>query len=109
MRKAKTPPPPAPFVWLRDVLPDIAKALRADLRQIGQKGLVAQVRDLRIYDRCRCGSVPCGTFYCVPQAELRELGRQAVDVGDVSVAKGRIVRVETLSPEVDAVLRRMFP
>ena len=90
-------------------LPELAKTLRADLRKIRQAGLADQVVDLRIYDRCRCDSPNCGTFYCVSEQERKKLAGHGHDIGDVTVANGRIVRVETLSPEVDRVLRRIFP
>jgi hypothetical protein len=112
MRKSKQPPPPVPFFWLREELPEIAKIVEAELRRMREKDLAAQVRELRIYGRCRCGAPPCGTFYCVPYEEYAELLRKHLyrDIGTlVGVAKGRIVRVETLDDRVDEILDRLFP
>lgn len=67
--------------------------------------------DLRIYARC-CNCSPCGRFYCLPREERREVYRKGLtyNVGlELTVAKGKIVTVETLLPEVDSVLRRIFP
>ena len=111
MRKSKTPSPPAPFVYLRDVLPELAKSLSLDLRKIGERALAEQVSDLKIYGRC-CNSFPCGRFYCVPQEERQEPYRRGLtrNVGlELIVAKDKIVEIETLLPEVDAVLQRVFP
>ena len=111
MRKSKRPPPPAQFVYLREVLPELAKVLRADLRRIGERALAEQIPDLKIYGRC-CNAPPCGRFYCVPEKERRELHGKGLtrNVGlDLTVAKGKIIEVETLLPEVDAVLRQIFP
>jgi hypothetical protein len=109
MRELKPTTPSASSILLREVLPEIAKALRADLRKIGRVDLAEQVFGLRIYDRCRCASPNCGTFYCAPEQERMDLAGHGTDVGDVTVAKGKIVRVETLSPDVETVLRRIFP
>jgi hypothetical protein len=110
MRKSKSPPPPAPFVYIRDVLPELVRVLRADLRKIGERTLAEQIPDLRIYGRC-CNASPCGRFYCLPQGERRELYRKRLtrNVGDLTVAEGMIVEVETLLPEVDAILSTIFP
>jgi hypothetical protein len=108
MKKSKRPQPPAPFVLLRDALPELGKLLAADLRKIGHPKLAEQVTDLRIYGRCPCGK-PCGTFYCAPLEEYKKLAPFGGDVGDVTVAKDRIIRVETLDSEVEAVLDRLFP
>ena len=110
MRKSKTPPAPAPFVFLRDVLPELAKLLRADLLKIGQRELAEQIADLKIYGRC-CDASRCGTFYCLPPNErttLRRTGRQRA-IGDMVTLNGRIAQVDTCLSEVDSVLRNVFP
>ena len=107
MRKSKRPPPHPPFVFAREVLPELS----AQLKTILQKTEFAlQVPDLRIYGRCACGS-HCGTFYCVPPDEYRRLAPFSNGVFDpVTVDKGRILRVDTLGdPAVDAVLQGLFP
>lgn len=111
MRKSKRPSPPAQFVNLRDVLPELVGILRADLRKIGERTLAEQIPDLRIYGRC-CNASPCGRFYCLPRYERRELYRKRLtrNIGlELIVAKGKIVEIETLLPEVDTVLRQIFP
>jgi hypothetical protein len=94
-------------VFVRDVLPDFCKKLKTILRKTE---FAAQVIDLRIYGRCACGS-RCGTFYCIPLDEYAKLAPFSDGVLDpVTVAKGRIIRVDTLAdPEVDAVPRELFP
>jgi hypothetical protein len=111
MRKSTVPQPHPPFVYLRDVLPSLAINLLADLRKLGERDLSEQISELRIYGRC-CDASPCGRFYCLPTDERRELHRRKLTrtVGlEYTVANGRIVEVETLSPEVDAALKAVFP
>ncbi len=99
---------PAPFVLLADVLPGLVRQLAQDLQKGGHRRLADQIPELRIYGRCSCGSRPCRTFYCLPPNEFAKLARSAKDIDGVSIAKGRIVRVETLSAEVDSVLDQIF-
>jgi hypothetical protein len=111
MRKEKWPPVDPPFVYLRDVLPELAEELRVRLRRVGERALSEQVRELRIYGRC-CNASPCGRFYCLPQEQrraliLKGLARDLFGV-DVTVAKSRIIAVETLDSNVDAALSRIF-
>lgn len=112
MRKSKRPPPPAEFVFLRDVLPDLARVLRDQLRKSGERDLAEQIQELRIYGRC-CDATPCGRFYCLPKEERRRLQREgrvrSVGGGEIYAANSGIVEIETLLPEVDEVLRRVFP
>ena len=51
----------------------------------------------------------CGTFYCVPPAEYKRLVRLGCGIGDVMVARGTIIEVETFDSEIGAVLDRLFP
>ena len=110
MRKVEGPTAPAPFVHLRDVLPALAPLLRAGLRKIGERDLADQIQELKIYGRC-CDASPCGTFFCVPKDERRNLHSKGLahSVGDFVVANGRIAEVTTCSSEVDTVLRQIFP
>ncbi len=112
MRKFEKPPPPPDFVFLRDVLPELARLLRDQLRRDGERALGEQIQELRIYGRC-CDATPCGTFYCLPLDERRKLYKErrvrSVGTGEIYAAKNRIVEVGTLLPEVDAVLREIFP
>ena len=109
MRNSKTLRPPVPYVLLREILPEFCEKLEARLCAIGQRQIAKQVPELRIYGRCPCSSRQCGTFYCVPPEEQQSLSGRGHDVDDVTIAEGKIVRVETLDPAVDAVLGRMFP
>ncbi len=102
--------PPPTFVFVREGFPKLAKELQAKLRKIGYPDLAVQVPDLRIYGRCPCETPDCGTFYCVPREEYARLARASYETGaEATVAKGKIIRVETLDSEVDAVLKRLFP
>lgn len=112
MRKDRKPEDDAPFVLLRDVLPDLAKRLRGSLRKAGHRDLAKQVQELRVYGRC-CDASPCGRFYCFPPKERQELWRKGIALDlpgvDVTVARDLIVAVETLDPEVDRALKLVFP
>jgi hypothetical protein len=50
-----------------DVLPELAQELEALLVKQSELQLAAQVRGLRIVDRCRCDDDFCATFYTVPR------------------------------------------
>ena len=50
---------------LADAIPDLARELEALLVSSGESSLAAQVRGLRIVDRCRCDDSFCATFYTV--------------------------------------------
>lgn|SRR5262249_39659611 len=52
---------------LTDVIPELAQELETLLAKEGEPTLAAQVRQLHIVDRCRCGDSFCGTFYTVPR------------------------------------------
>jgi hypothetical protein len=104
-------PPPEPFVYLRDVFPDLVRSLRDWLRRIGERALAESIRELRIYGRC-CDAPLCGTFYCLPLDERRRLHRmgRVRNIGmEILATKDQIVEVMTCLPEVDAVLREIFP
>lgn len=112
MRKSKRPPPPAPFVFLRDVLPEIAKELKASLWKQRYRTFAEQVSDLRMYRRCPCGDEHCTTFYCLPPDEEAKLMGHAYHLGisEVMVAKGKIVCVDLgVDAEIHDVLTELFP
>ena len=110
MTKPKQPPALPSFVLLREVLPDLVKMLEAELRKMGQRKLGEQLRDLRIYGRCPCERLECGTFYCVSEEEMKRLaGFLDATYTPVTIANGKIVSVETFDPKVAAVLRSLFP
>lgn len=97
-----------PFVLLREVLPHLARSLERELIAIGERILARQIGGLRIYGYCECGTA-CGTFYCVSAGESENLAGHGRAVGSLTVAKGRITRVETLDSNVHGVLTRLFP
>jgi len=110
MRKSQRPPEPIPYVLLRDIFPELVTELEWSLRKRRKRELAARIRDLRIYGRCDCGS-GCGTFYCLPPDDRRKLSPGASGLEDplYVAANGEILEVETLDPEVDAVLAMLFP
>jgi hypothetical protein len=57
------------FLLLVDALPELAHELDALLTEKGETGLAAQIPELRIVDRCRCGKDFCATFYTQPNPE----------------------------------------
>jgi hypothetical protein len=54
---------------LVDAIPQFAHELEGLLAEQGEPDLTAQVRELRIVDRCRCGDDFCATFYTQPKPE----------------------------------------
>ena len=51
---------------LADAIPELAKELESLLVKTGESNLAAQVQQIQIVDRCRCGDDFCATFYAVP-------------------------------------------
>jgi hypothetical protein len=54
---------------LTEILPLFAVELEDLLKKEGETELAAQVRQLMIVDRCRCGDYFCGSFYTQPEPE----------------------------------------
>lgn len=52
---------------LSDTLPAFSAELRQLLEEQGEPELAAQVSNLAILDRCRCGDDFCSTFYTKPK------------------------------------------
>jgi hypothetical protein len=52
---------------LVDALPQLQKEIRLLLDQAGESQLSAQLEDLSIVDRCRCGDDFCSSFYTAPK------------------------------------------
>lgn len=52
---------------LAQEFPELAKELEVLLRNEGHNGLVMQVPDLKLVDRCRCGDDFCSTMYTQPK------------------------------------------
>ena len=97
-----------------ELLPDLAEQIFHDLRQLKRNDLAGQVMNLRIVDRCRCGSEACGTFY-TQEAEFRKrTPTHGNDImlncgANVTEVDGRIVEIETLDPQVNRTLCRLIP
>jgi hypothetical protein len=51
---------------LNDAIPQLATELVALLEQEGETDLAAQVPEIRLVDRCRCGDDFCATVYTAP-------------------------------------------
>jgi hypothetical protein len=54
---------------LVDIFPDLAVELRELLSTQGESALAAQVQELPVVERCRCGDDFCGMFYALPKPE----------------------------------------
>jgi|ERR1700733_2640553 len=52
---------------LIEMLPKLAGELQQLLSEKGETTLAAQVQELALVDRCRCGDDFCGTFYVLPK------------------------------------------
>jgi hypothetical protein len=97
---------------VNELFPKLANQIFRDLLKLKRNDLAEQVMSLRIIDRCRCGAEACGTFY-TEDAEPRRR-RRGADLtlhcgASVTEAGGKIVRIETLDPQVEEVLRRVIP
>jgi hypothetical protein len=113
------PRPPrngTPLFQLSRSLPEFAAETRRILVGCDERALADQVDDLRIYDRCRCGSEDCATVYTaaetVPGPGRRGVGGGFEDTGYVliGVEDNRIVRIEILgSPELAEALTELLP
>jgi hypothetical protein len=88
---------------LQRFLPEFSAELYRLLVKSGRTDLAAQVSELSIHERCRCGDSFCGTFYTAPKPEgSYSPGHENVvlepDVGMVvlDVVGGEIKCVEVL-------------
>jgi hypothetical protein len=54
---------------LVDMFPELSTELQKLLSERGEPDLAAQVSDLTVVDRCRCGDDFCGMFYVLPKPE----------------------------------------
>ena len=99
---------------VRELFPELAKQILHDLRRLKRSDLAAEMMNLRVVDRCRCGEPVCGTFY-TQDADLRKrIGTSGIDImlecgATVTEVKGRIVEIETLDPQVTEMLCRVIP
>ena len=99
-----------------EVLPDLSKELESLLIEADEAELAAQVRGLRIFDRCRCGDDFCATFYVRPKSKDGfGLDHRNVDLGPengfliLDVEGEQIAAVEVLyRDEVRKVIDDLF-
>ena len=89
---------------LSNVLPALAIELEQLLKNQGEAELAAQVVQLTIVDRCRCGDDFCSSFYTLPKPEghygpsHRCLDLDAAEgMLLVDVVAGKIAHVEVLN------------
>jgi hypothetical protein len=54
-------------VQLAEILPSLASELQELLSNHGEAELAAQISELAIVDRCRCGDDFCSSFYTLPK------------------------------------------
>jgi len=100
-------------VILGDLLPLFAEEIEGLLVKKGERGLAAQIHDLKIIDRCRCPHDYCGSFYTQPKPKgALGKGHRKVEVQPESgiiifdVIDGRILQINVLFREkVRKVLR----
>ena len=97
-----------------ELFPELAKHILRDLRRLKRNDLAAQVMNLRVVDRCRCGEAACGTFYTQGTESRRRMPTLGTDImldcgAIVTEVHGRIVEVETLDPKVNETLCRVIP
>ena len=91
---------------LIEILPLLACELELLLKKQGELELVAQVPQLRIVDRCRCGDDFCSSFYTQPKPEgSYGPGHRSMDLDAaegiviLDVVAGTIAHVEVLYRE----------
>ena len=102
---------------LRNVLPTFVPELERLLIETQESALSAQVRELNIVDRCRCGDDFCATFYTEP----RPSGSYApdhycidLDASEgmiiLTVLAGKIAKIEVLyRDEIRKVIHQAMP
>ena len=97
--------------------PSLAKEVTTLLSEQNEHELAAQVTDLTIVDRCRCGDDFCSSFYTLPKPEGHYgPGHRCMDLDAaegmlvVDVVGGKIAHVEILNRvDVRRKLLAVFP
>ena len=89
---------------LTEILPPLAPELEQLLKDQGEVELAAQVSQLAIVDRCRCGDDFCSSFYTQPKPEgTYGPGHRCIDLDAaegmlvLDVVAGKIAHVEVLN------------
>ena len=96
----------------REMVPNLAKQLEADLRRIGRLDLAKELTELGIIDRCRCGSRFCRTFYCRQRATRCGLKYSHIELKcgvKLGVSRGHIASIQIISPAIRAILDKTIP
>ena len=95
-----------------ELLPELAKKLQADLHRIRRGDLADEIAELRILDRCRCGSASCRTFYCrLPYTRCgAKYSEVPLKCGVVlGIKRGHIASLQIVNPIVRALLEKVMP
>ena len=89
---------------LTEIFPPLARELEQLLKNQGEVELAAQVSQLAIVDRCRCGDDFCSSFYTQPKPEgTYGPDHRCIDLDAaegmllLDVVKGKIAHVEVLN------------
>lgn len=89
---------------LTEIFPLLARELEQLLKKQGEFELAAQVSQLEIVDRCRCGDDFCSSFYTQPKPEGRYgTSHRCIDLDAaegmlvLDVVAGTIAHVEVLN------------
>ena len=106
-----------PQPLLKDVLGEFAQELMSLLREQGETDLAAQIPQLRLFGRCRCGDDFCATVYTAPRPEGAwgpEHESVALDPANgfliLDVVDGGIVSIEVLyRDDIRAQVLQLFP
>ena len=102
---------------LKDSLPEFTTELESLLVASNETDLAAQIGELRLVDRCRCGDWFCATFYCTPRPPGAWGPRHRTICLDpiqgminVDTVDGRIVEIEVLHrDDVREKLLKLMP
>jgi hypothetical protein len=91
-------------VELSEILPALAIELEQLFKKQGEAELAAQVSQLTVIDRCRCGDDFCSSFYTEPKPEGHYgPSHRCIDLDAaegmllVDVVAGKIAHVEVLN------------
>ena len=114
--EARPPRNSTPLFQLSRALPEFAAETRRMLLRCNEAALANQVKELWIYDRCRCGMEECATIYTsaetLQRPGYRGVGGGFEDTGYVliDVSNEHIVCIETLFyPEFVKALTELLP
>src|SRR5260370_20086734 len=101
-----------PALLVSNLLPKLAKESHADLHRIRRNDLAEEIAELRILDRCQCGSASCRTFYCrLPYTRCgAKYSHLPLKCGVVlGIKRGHIASLQIVNPTVSALLDKAIP